>query len=78
MTTREEVTGFEKKQQMLTKYKRTKFFYGSQVFFTIAKKYTIRYQINFQMQKVHCGNETVKEFPHVVNTDSSNYLHYVI
>lgn len=30
------------------------------------------------MQKVPCGNETVKEFSHVVNTDSSDYLHSAV
>lgn len=51
---------------------------GSQAFFTIAKKYAIRYSSACQMQEVHCGNETVKEFAHAVNMDSSNYLHYAI
>lgn len=30
------------------------------------------------MQKVACGNETVKEFSHAVTADSSEFLHSAV
>lgn len=74
----EKARGFEKNSKCKQNRKGPNSYLGSQVFFTIAKENAARYISNCEMQKLHCGNETVKEFLPAVDTDSSNYLHYDI
>jgi len=59
LTTREEVRGFEKKQQIYTKYKRIM---HSQAFFAIAKKYATDSQPIVKCKKLTVEMKMLRNF----------------